>query len=416
MTSVVRYQYEEKGEYIPEGQFGLGYTNLMHIIGELIDFVESYPQNDSFSKLNIVSIEEPESFMHPEMQANFIKYIDDAVTFLLNQHSDKHINVQLIITTHSSHILNSKIHSANSFDNINYINDFNGQSQVVRLSDKAIMPQATGSKTSEHKQAKDDLSYLKKHIKYKVSELFFCDAIILVEGATEETLLPFFKDQDKQLNKKYIPVFNIGGAHGLVYHQLLRLLGVPALIITDIDIDRSEEEKTSFAQLTSLKDRQSTNPTIKHYAKKAACRAEDDNANDAINLEAIDYFSEDNLHIVFQKEQVNGYHATSFEEALILQNHENKLLNTALETVKPKVYADIVGEEKELVQLCHQSFKLQKKLSGSKGNFANELLYQLTTQEVKAHPELPEYLLQGFAWLKSELNPELNTSPVEAKA
>ena len=44
-------------------------------------------------------------------------------------------------------------------------------------------------------------------------ELFFADAIIFVEGITEEVLLSYYLSIHKQLNKKYITIFNINGAH-----------------------------------------------------------------------------------------------------------------------------------------------------------------------------------------------------------
>ena len=118
MNNLIKYEYTEKGLNIPEGQFGLGYSNLMSIIGELIEYIEKFPSEEFHSKINLICIEEPEAFMHPQMQELFIKHINDAVSFLL-QGSKKKINSQLIITTHSSHILNSKINTGNSFNNIN---------------------------------------------------------------------------------------------------------------------------------------------------------------------------------------------------------------------------------------------------------------------------------------------------------
>ena len=119
LDKLVRYQYKENGLHIPENQFGLGYRNLMRIIGELIDYVEKYPDGDKHSKLNLICIEEPEVFMHPQMQELFINYINEAINTLLGG-SAKRLNSQLIISTHSAHILNSKIHSSNSLNNINY--------------------------------------------------------------------------------------------------------------------------------------------------------------------------------------------------------------------------------------------------------------------------------------------------------
>ncbi len=57
--------------------------------------------------------------MHPQMQINFIRHIDDSKKEIIGDKGK--INSQILITTHSSHILNSKIHSSGSLNNINYI-------------------------------------------------------------------------------------------------------------------------------------------------------------------------------------------------------------------------------------------------------------------------------------------------------
>lgn len=117
---LIKYEYIDGDNIIPEDQFGLGYTNLVTIVAELIDYMEKYGESAFNSRVNLISIEEPETYMHPQMQEVFIKNVNEAIVFLL-ENRKKHINTQLIITTHSSHILNSKIQSGNSFNNINYV-------------------------------------------------------------------------------------------------------------------------------------------------------------------------------------------------------------------------------------------------------------------------------------------------------
>lgn len=216
----------------------------MRIIGELIDYVEKYPDGDKHSKLNLICIEEPEVFMHPQMQELFINYINEAINTLLGG-SAKRLNSQLIISTHSAHILNSKIHSSNSLNNINYIYERNNLSNVVNLKDSQIISSEkideNETDDAKEKRTKEELSFIKKHIKFKASELFFADAIIFVEGITEEVLLSYYISKDKKLNKKYITIFNINGAHGLVYHHLIKLLIVPTIVITDLDIKKRKD-------------------------------------------------------------------------------------------------------------------------------------------------------------------------------
>lgn len=305
LDDLVRYEYVEKDISIPEDQFGLGYTNLMMIIAELMEYMERYPDDSFNSKINLISIEEPETFMHPQMQELFIKNINDAIIALL-EIKHKNVNSQLIITTHSPHILNSKVHSGNTFNNINYMTVLSNYTNVINLNDEKIVP--------DSKNIEDDLKFLKKHIKYKVSELFFSDAVILVEGLTEYTLLPYYLEADEKLNKYYVSIFNISGAHALVYRKLLQELGIPVLIITDLDIKREKWEKgednknkrNGFQQISHLDNRITTNETLKYF-----------NHNKDSIQDLREYIEEDNIIVVYQG-KISYYYATSFEEAYIL--------------------------------------------------------------------------------------------------
>jgi len=393
MNTLIKYSYLEQGLSIPQGQFGLGYSNLMTIIGEIIDYIEQYSDDNINSKLNLICIEEPEAFMHPQMQELFIKNINDAISHLLSE-TTKNINSQLIVTTHSSHILNSKIHTSNSFDNINYITVIDNKSTAVNLSDENII-------NSEDANALNDLKFIKKHIKHKVSELFFSDAIIFVEGITEETLLNFYIDNDEELSKYYISIFNINGAHGLVYHKLIKLLKVPTLIITDLDIKRTGEEKSNFSQINDLNGRETTNATIKHYKGN-------ENIQDISS-----YFEDENLYITYQSKKSRGYYATSLEESFILKNYQNKILNNVLRILRPKVYKQYIMREKSIRKLIHSSYKWQSTLSTSKSDFANELLYQFSIKEDEEElPILPEYIINALDWLKTQLQPQEITQEV----
>lgn len=385
LNKLVTYEYVENGNYIPESQFGLGYTNLMMIIADLIEYMEKYPENSFNSRINLIAIEEPETYMHPQMQENFIKNINEAIQGLL-MGRNKYINSQLIITTHSSHILNSKIQSGDSFDYINYITKNGANSSVICLKDTLIAP--TTNKTENELKNKADFDFLKRHIKYKVSELFFADAVVFVEGITEETLLKFYIDNDEILRKYYISIFNINGAHGLVYHNLIKELRIPTLIITDLDIKRTKDEKEQYTQITTLTGRETTNQTLIYYNKN----------NEQIEDLDLD-IKNSNLKIVFQNQDC-GYFSTSFEEAFILTNHDNALLNTILGNLKPDIYKEIKESQEELIS---NTYKLQRKLSNSKSDFANELLYSYLQENMCNVPQLPLYISNGLKWLQDML-------------
>ncbi len=382
LDRLIRYEYVEKGFNIPENQFGLGYTNLMMIIAALLDYIEHYPDTKYNSRINLVAIEEPETYMHPQMQELFINNINDVLVNLITN-KDKHINSQLIITTHSSHILNSKIHSGNSFDNINYVYKKDNQSRVIKLNNMCVMPDGVTDENST------EFRFLKKHIKFKVSELFFTDAAIFVEGFGEETILPFYIERNKNLNKHYLSIFSINGAHGFLYKNLIKTLGIPTLIITDLDIKKEEKDKEK--QTTDLIGQNTTNKTIMHFKGNA-------------NLSELnDHIESGNIYLAYQG-NVNGYYATSFEEAFILTNYNNIILNNILKNLKPKVYEDIVGIVPDFSKNKEYSSKWQVKLASDKGKFASDLLYLMIENENSDKlPELPEYIANGLKWLTEQL-------------
>jgi len=424
IKNVIKYEYIEGENNIPEQQFGLGYTNLMMIIADIIKYMEKYPEVSFNSKVNLISIEEPETFMHPQMQEQFIKNINEMISSLL-ENKNKHVNSQIIITTHSSHILNSKIHTGDTFNNINYITSINGCAKAVCLNDDIIigMPskeeeeaaaktavekatdaveEAAVEEATEEAAAKklQNLKFLKKHIKYKVSELFFADAVIFVEGITEYTLLQYYIDKDLRLNKYYISVILVDGAHAKVYENLIIALGIPTLVITDIDIKREnwergekdEVKESTYLQMTptELGKRETTNETLNHFYKTKIVD----------EIMKIGYKEIANLMINFQKATIENYFATSFEEAFILTNSKNDMLQSVLRKVKPKIYKEIVGDEGVL----KNSFKLQKKLSSSKSDFANTLLYEILVCDADADvPKLPQYIEDGLQFLEKKL-------------
>jgi predicted ATP-dependent endonuclease of OLD family len=428
---LIKYNFMDGEDYIPEDQFGLGYINLLNIIGEIIHFVDSYEDKSHFSRINLLFIEEPEAFMHPQMQEFFIKRIDDAVKKALeiaNTSSEisKTLQCQIAITTHSSHIVNSKIHSSNTFNNINYLTSVDKCTKSINLTDEAIVS------STEDNNGKV-LNFIKKHIKYKVSELFFSDAIIFVEGVTEETLLNYFLEIHPKLSNHYISVFNINGAHGKLYLPLAKKLSIPSLIVTDLDIKRAKCEKgerhkdtescsvcgqiaksddaecvkgtlPSFVQITSLADRTTTNTTLKELNKQLRGKSD----SEADKLDYIEYFEDENLFVVFQKDSIESQHASSLEEALILTNYDNDLINNVIEICKPNIYNSIIklGEDPDgsRSNLIDNSYKLQKKLSDSKSEFSNNLIFGLLSlEEGDALPKLPNYLEHGFAWLEAKL-------------
>lgn len=421
LKSLIKYNFKEGDDFIPEDQFGLGYVNLLNIIGEIIYYIDTYEENCHQSRINLLIIEEPEIFMHPQMQEFFISRIDNAIhealeVAKLSSKSKNSLHCQIILTTHSSHIVNSKVQSCKSFNNINYLTIKDKYTVAIPLDDNNILEENSKTET-EKKKKKNDLLFLIKHIKYKVSELFFSDAVIFVEGVTEEALLPYYLEQNDILNNYHISIFNIDGSHSKVYLPLIERLNIPCLIITDLDIERYSCEKKErhkkrkktdpicpicknapnykkrYADITSLENRKTTNQSLKYFAIYTGNVTE----NDIICLDK--YYQKNYLKVVYQKDLIEDKFATSLEEAIILTNHNNKLLKNVISEVRPEIYKKIEENLKD------NSFYLQRSLGkdSGKSKFASQLIYELITSDETEKPELPNYIKDGFKWLEDIL-------------
>lgn len=388
LNNLINYQYLDKGIPVPENQFGLGYTNFVMIIANLIDYIDKHEGNMSNSKINLICIEEPETYMHPQMQELFIKYINDAINNLLLKEDKKNLNSQLVISTHSSHILNSKIHSGDGFDNINYVTFKNNESKIIVLSDKKLKDVISEDKEKKEQDEKlKILKFIKKHVKFKVSELFFSDAIILVEGNCEYNLLPLYIDKNKKLKQRYITFLNIGGAHAFKYRGLLKLLEIPSLIITDLDIEREHTEDVS--QIEKIKkELKTSNKTLKNFNDSQMI-------SDLIKNRII---IDKNIIVCYQN-RIGKFYPTSFEEAFILTNFDNNILNDVLEKIRPGVYEEVMGKEaKNFQNNKEKSYRWQKTLNNSKKTeLADTLFYEIIMEEDNNKiPKLPEYIKKGL--------------------
>lgn len=407
----VLYEYKEGKNYIPESQYGMGYTNLMVIIAELVDYFEKYEDEDVNGAINILCIEEPETYMHPEMQELFIKHISKAIASLLPKPSDhdfkKKDTFQVVISTHSSHILNSKIQSGNTLNNIIYLNS-NG---IVNIEDNKIQ------ENSEKKLVKDNsfsaLEYIKKYIRLELSDIFYADAVILVEGQTEETYLRYLIDENEDLNSYHIKVYRIDGAYGFQFIPLLKLLNIPTIILTDLDLNRTECERKNYIIINNLnffvkEDRCiTTNETI----KKSLCESyKIESQKDLNNIIASKIGDKEVLKIrgnnlpdniqIYSQGKINGNYATSFEEAVILTNSYGKGKDEILELLK--VIHPKLGEENEKKDLIKNSYFWQNKLSNSKSKFSNLILYK-SIIEPNFKIDTPKYIKDALESIKKSM-------------
>ncbi|MFS1664645.1 AAA family ATPase [Streptococcus sp. zg-JUN1979] len=409
------YEYQEGNNNIPESQFGMGYTNLMVIIAKIVDYIELYSEKDINGSVNILCIEEPESFMHPQMQELFIKNISKAIATLLGKKQQLD-TFQIIITTHSTHILNSKIQSGNTLNNISYLSQAGANNIIKNISDDAIV--------SGRDIDKKTYEYIKKYLRLEVSDIFFSDAVVLVEGVSEETYLRYEIDKHPILKNHHIKVYRIDGAYAHQFISLLDLLGLKTVVFTDLDLKRAEDEKKIDikenaepdiipSNISSLVERYtgqdsslSTNGTLQYFIKK---ELNDKEAKyDKINPKIIEMISNRDELVVnyknismYSQGKINGYYATSFEEAIILTNAINnndenlnkKSLIKLLQYVHPRMR--YFGDIDETSEIADKSYMYQVKLSDGKSKFSTGLVY-LSVIDDTFNLKLPKYIELGL--------------------
>lgn len=226
----VYYNYNNEGS-LPENYNGLGYLNLMSIIFEIENIVLDFFYEKS--DINLLFIEEPEAHTHPQMQYIFIKNIND---FLKKLSKKNDLNLQSIITTHSSHII-----SQDEFENIKYFIKNKEGTKCKNLKDLE----------KEYKNDENETyKFLKQYLTLNCSEIFFADKVIFIEGATERILLLAMMkkiDEKEESNEKKLLSQNISiieiGRHSKLFEKFIDFLQIKTLIITDIDFVKLEEKE-----------------------------------------------------------------------------------------------------------------------------------------------------------------------------
>jgi predicted ATP-dependent endonuclease of OLD family len=347
------YVESSTNEFLPSTLNGLGYKNLLKIEFELVNYFQSL-DNDSVGRIYLLFIEEPESHMHPQLQQKFIEFLSD----YLKELSKK--DVQVLITTHSSHIVNQV-----DFKKIRYVRR---KSQEIDYKDL--------DKFSKEKPT--NTAFIKKYLTLYKCDLFFADKAILFEGSSERLLLPEmirkmgiekkFDDVNIGLDRQYVTLIEVGGAYAHLFFDFLAFLEIPTLIITDIDSVGEDRKKCVVSKGIST-----SNQTIKEWLKQYTGYKEDKINTDQTLLELIQKLTDDNkthdkIHLAFQKEE-NSICPRSLEEALINVNREIYELD---ESTKEE---DIIFADK------------------SKIDFALRLIID--------HPNfiIPKYIQDGLMWL-----------------
>lgn len=367
----VSLKFNKGGFYIPEYNSGLGYASFYSILLNILSFVDYINTNEI--KNSLLIIEEPEAYTHPQMQYIFNDNIDNLIKETLNQG----LEIQYIIVTHSPHLV-----TTSKLEDIIILTEINEKVESNKLS----------------KIISDDRKFFKQYFKLTNSELLFADKVIFIEGDTEEILIKtFFQKYDEQnkvengrpLMKQGISVLPVG-TQAYKFQNIVKVLGIKALIITDIDFGGKKGGTCTYE--AAIK---STNTTI----NKMIDEANENFLEYKVNMENCYY--KDDICIAHQSKiehEVDNetsivYYPRSFEDAFLMTNYD-LIKNGSLR--KYYVNEKKLFSEKLFFQSGYQEILLSTKAKKEyrKAGFALELLIS------EENWAIPEYIKEGLRWIK----------------
>lgn len=349
-------------ESLPSSHNGLGYKNLIKMEFLLAAFAKDIEKR-GVACVPLLFIEEPESHMHPQMQTAFAMYLEKFLAKLSTVH------IQTFLTSHSAHIANT-----HEFSKVRY----------AQKSNAGVIYKNLNTFVQENP---DNVNLIKKYLTLTRCDLFFADKAIFVEGASERLLLPdmiekcenggIFGACNYPLSAQYYALIEIGGAYAHKFIPFINFLGIPCLILTDLDSvggKVGKDGKIHYHSVPVSKGETTSNETIKWWIRKNKSLPESDTST--ISLTEITTMTTDDktrgkCHIEFQTTE-SGLCGHSLEEAIRNVNRKHYDLG------------DSIGEE-------DLEFK-----GKSKTDFALDLIYECSDYCV------PKYITSGLKWLNDQ--------------
>ena len=389
---------------LPEKYNGLGYRNLIYIYLKLIDFrdrwLKSLNEGKSIEPIHIVFVEEPEAHLHAQAQQVFVKKAFEALCNNKILEENPWLSTQLVLSTHSNHIVNElDLSCMRYFKRVMEIGDKIPVSKVINLSN-------TFGSNEETKQ------FVTRYIRLTHCDIFFSDAVVLVEGPAEKILIPRFLTK-AGLTSYYISVIEINGRHAHSFRELIEKIGIATLIVTDIDATETRLEdgkERHFSVITAKgKDYKTGNPTIKSWLSGK------DQIDTLFALKEEEK-TIDNVRITFQtpvnvkwikdSEEITEICPYTFEDALIFTNLELFRQNGLNKMGTITTVANLLKKSDSAKELQEKIFeKLERKSGFQKAEFAISLLYKDDFVDLVA----PTYIQEGLEWMKSYLDSNGNT-------
>jgi len=387
---------------LPEKYNGLGYQNLVSMVFKLIRFRDEWVRFGKADKrlekegtiiepLHLVLIEEPEAHLHAQVQQVFIKNAYNVLRKRKELGEKEKLITQMVVSTHSSHIAHEI-----DFSDLRYF-------QRNTVTNKNEVPCASLVNLSEtFGDGTDTAKFVTRYLKTTHCDLFFADAVILVEGPVERMLVPYFiKNDYPELNSRYVTILEIGGSHAHRLKPLIEALGIFCLVITDLDsVEKPDKGKAVKKQPERIETYQTSNDTLKKWCP---CKT---NLIEVMDLSCSEKVTKNGLiRVAYQCPilvafKVDGKKVEAipytFEDALVFSNIE---LFRGLDENKGLLKKMIKSLSLDNVQAASKSMFDALGKSAKKAEMALELLYLKDPDELST----PNYISEGLTWLQCKL-------------
>ncbi|MGP9811391.1 AAA family ATPase [Rhodopseudomonas sp. NSM] len=402
--SAVQYEIPaaagEQVHRLPEDSNGLGYQNLVSMVFGLMSCRDAWMRvgkaasSGNVAKppppLHLMLVEEPEAYLHAQVQQVFIKHAYDVLRNDPTLGKSATFCTQLVVSTHSSHVAH-----ACEFAALRYFRRLPPTEKrktptacVVNLSSVFGKPDQTAK-------------FVARYLKATHCDLFFADAAIFIEGNAERVLVPHFVEQIDEfeyLRSCYITWLEVGGSHAHRFKGLVETLGLTTLIVTDLDAKDPITNKVERPVLG--KGLEARNETLRTWVPKQTSvdvlmtLGENDKALLCPNGYTVRAAYQTSTTLKIGTTDVD-IHANTFEDALLYRNFAffkgRKAIGLAGNFQK------IADDAKDAADL---TVRVAKAIDdGDKAEFALELLFSDDVDKLS----VPDYIRQGLLWLKTQL-------------
>ncbi|MFH6960648.1 ATP-dependent endonuclease [Flavobacterium aquidurense] len=399
----IKYYYKSGGIELPENYNGLGYSNLIFLVLKIVAFIENFKKNKAknITEILTILIEEPEAHLHPQMQQVFVEQIRETIETTWRENA---IQVQLIISTHSSHMIaEAGLNVKRSFERIRYFNK-------LKKANKTFI-EVKDFNDFKHKETdKDTFRFLKQYLNLHKCDLFFADKVIMVEGITEKILMPLFiRKVAKSLENEYVSVIEVGGAYTHKFKEFFKFLNTKVLIITDID---SVDSILGTSCHVLKKEANTSNSTLSDWLPKKK------KISELLALNFEDKLDDSKIIRI-------AYQIAENDDLFVARSLENAIINCNKTFFKSK-YSTIDVEEKLIVREVFKDFSYQKirnlddlisldteknqsdidPSSKQKTDFTFDLL-TFNEEANKLEWNTPKYIKEGLEWLAKNEHLEL---------